>query len=73
MSFVKTNKSKINGLITGSDKGNLNIFSYPFNERILDQISVHAGEVTKIIISPDNRFLFSAGSDGTLFIFQIGE
>jgi len=30
---------------------------------------VHAGEVTKIIISPDNRFLFSAGTDGTLFVF----
>ena len=34
---------------------------------------MHAGEVTKIILSPDNRFLFSAGTDGSLFIFQIGE
>jgi WD40 repeat protein len=39
----------------------------------LDQVSVHGGEVTKIIVSPDNRFVFSAGSDGTLFIFQVSE
>jgi len=27
VSFIKTNKSKISGFVTGSDKGNLNIFS----------------------------------------------
>lgn len=73
VSFIKTNKSKVTGIVTGTDKGNLLIFAYPFYDRILDQISAHQGEVTKIIISPDNRFLFSAGSDGTLFIYQIGE
>ena len=34
--FVRTNKSKINGLVVGSEKGNLLIFSFPFYERILD-------------------------------------
>ena len=29
--------------------------------------------MTKIIISPDNRYLFSTGPDGCLFIFSIGE
>jgi WD40 repeat protein len=49
------------------------IFSYPFNEQVLDMINVHQGEVTKIIISPDNRYLFSTGSDGSIFIFSIGD
>ena len=40
---------------------------------LLDQITAHAGEVTKIMLSPDNRYLFSAGSDGTLFIFSVSE
>lgn len=34
--FLKTNKSKITGFITGSDKGNLFIFKYPFEETIVD-------------------------------------
>ena len=34
--FTKTIKSKVTGFVAGSDKGNLYIFSYPFNEVILD-------------------------------------
>lgn len=73
VSLVKTYKQKLNGLVAGTDKGTLLIFSYPLNDRVLDQISVHTGEVTKVIVSPDNRYVFSAGSDGTLFIFQVSE
>jgi hypothetical protein len=29
--------------------------------------------VTKLVISPDSRFLFSAGTDGIMFIFAISE
>ena len=36
VTFIKTNKSKVNGLVVGSEKGNLLIFSYPFYERVLD-------------------------------------
>jgi hypothetical protein len=68
------------GLIGGTDKGQLHIFAYPFTtpeapllSPLLDQISAHAGEITKIVISPDSRFLFSAGTDGTMFIFSISE
>lgn len=72
--YVRTNKSKVGALIAGSDKGNLSILNYTSNDpRILDTVTVHQGEVNKIIVSPDGRFLFSAGSDGSLFIFQIGE
>ena len=71
------------GLIGGTDKGSLHLFTYPFNldlgngvqlaSPLLEQITAHAGEVTKILLSPDNRYLFSAGTDGTLFIFQVSE
>lgn len=75
-------KQKITtGLIGGTDKGSLHLFTYPFNldlgngmqlgSPLLDQLTAHAGEVTKILLSPDNRYLFSAGTDGTLFIFQL--
>jgi WD40 repeat protein len=49
------------------------IFQNPFQERVIEKINAHAGEITKIILSPDNRFLFSAGTDGTLFIFSVSE
>lgn len=71
--FVKTVRQRISGFIAGNDKGSLNIFSYPFHDVVLDQITAHAGEVTKIIVSPDNRYVFSAGTDGCLFIYAVGE
>jgi len=40
---------------------------------LIDQLTAHAGEVTKLILSPDSRFLFSAGTDGSLFIYQVSE
>jgi hypothetical protein len=40
---------------------------------LVDQLTAHAGEVTKLILSPDSRFLFSAGTDGSLFIYQVSE
>lgn len=74
-SKVKT----VTGLIGGTDKGCLQIFAYPFTVEapltspLLEQLSVHAGEVKKIVISPDQKFLFSVGSDGSLFVFSISE
>ena len=74
------NKHRVTtGIIAGTDKGNIQIFAYPLavelplQSPLLDQITAHAGEITKIILSPDNRFLFSAGTDGSLFIFSVGE
>lgn len=34
---------------------------------------VHQGEVTKIRCSPDGRYVFSVGSDGSVFVFQVSE
>ena len=45
----------------------------PLMSPLLEQITVHAGEVTKIVLSPDSKYLFSVGTDGSLFIFSVGE
>lgn len=66
-------------MIAGTDKGALQLFAYPFTVEapltspLLEQLTVHAGEVNKIVISPDSKHLFSIGSDGSLFIFAISE
>ena len=38
-----------------------------------DSFNAHLGDVTKIIASPDGRFVFSAGSDGTVFVYSVTE
>ena len=36
-------------------------------------MNVHAGVVTKVIASPDYRYLFTTGADGSIFIFSLSE
>lgn len=36
-------------------------------------MSVHQGEITKIRCSPDGRFVFTCGADGSVFVFQVCE
>ena len=63
------------GFIAGNDKGALTSFTFPLNlnGKSVEQVNVHNGTVTKIITSPDFRYLFSTSSDGSIFIFQILE
>lgn len=35
----------------------------------LDSIAVHDGPVSKVRVSPDGMYAFSAGEDGTLFVY----
>ena len=73
--FVKppSATTKISGFITGNDKGSLTVFSYPLTDHVYDYVYAHNGEITKLIMSPDNRYLFSCGQDGCIFIYKIGE
>ena len=41
VSFIKTFKSKVTGFVTGNDKGGLSIFSYPFQDVVLDYVNAH--------------------------------
>ncbi len=38
-----------------------------------DQFNAHLGEVTKVLMSPDGRYVFSSGADGTVFVFSVTE
>jgi cilia- and flagella-associated protein 57 len=38
-----------------------------------DMFNAHLGEVTKILSSPDGRYVFSAGTDGTVFVYSVTE
>ena len=52
--FLRTQgRGRVSGFVAGSDRGALSIFPYPLGDTVLDQVTAHAGEVTKIVISPD--------------------
>lgn len=40
---------------------------------VFDSFNAHQGEVIKIMASPDGRYVFSAGADGTIFIYSVTE
>ena len=44
---------------------------YPFNKNKLFEIQAHAQGVSRIRISYDNQYLYTASFDGTLAVFQI--
>jgi len=37
----------------------------------LGKLNLHLGEVSKLLLSPDGKFVISAGHDGTIFIMTM--
>ncbi len=56
-------------LLCGTQNGRIEIFGLPlknthtdsFANRCLDSVSVHSGEVTKLKLSSDGKYVFSGG------------
>lgn len=63
--------SKDKVLFAGTDTGVVRVMSLPADGTVEDR-QVHSGAVTRMRISPDDQFLFTAGADGCLTIFAIG-
>jgi len=76
--LIKSFANNIENIIVGTDKGQIKIISLPpdVNADIeFDSFNAHAypSEVVKILTSPDGRYVFSAGSDGVLFVYSVTE
>jgi WD40 repeat protein len=37
----------------------------------MNRINLHHGEVSSVMISPDGKYLISAGADGTIFVMTM--
>jgi WD40 repeat protein len=37
----------------------------------LSKIKLHIGEISRILLSPDGKYIISAGVDGTIFMMSI--
>ena len=46
---------------------------YPFAEGGITKYNAHSGAVTCLISSADNKYVFSASEDGSLFIFKVSD
>jgi WD40 repeat protein len=57
------------GIIAGTNSGSIKVFPHIFTGIPFETIPAHDGEVTNIVISPDGRFVFTSGNDGSIFIF----
>ena len=66
---------KIQGVIAATDKGSVQVLNnynnFQFDEKF--EFIAHYGAVTQMAVSPDNQHLFTAGQDGSLMIWDIGE
>mmetsp|Transcript_14739 Transcript_14739/g.19982 ORF Transcript_14739/g.19982 Transcript_14739/m.19982 type:complete len:83 (+) Transcript_14739:33-281(+) len=63
----------LQGFALGSSTGEIKMLLHPYVDKGVSRFLSHKGNVTKLISSQDSRFLFSAGEDGTLFMYQIEE
>ena len=75
--MLKSFTNGIENLLVGTDRGEVKVFSPNYlthpSDAHFDSFSVHLGETIKLLSSPDGRFVFSAGSDGSLFVFSVTE
>jgi WD40 repeat protein len=76
--LVKSFTNNIESLVVGTEKGQIKVFGLPpyLNYDLnFDTFNAHAhpSEVVRILASPDGRYVFSAGSDGTLFVYAVTE
>lgn len=73
---MKSFANNIENLILGTDKGQIKVFGMPPNmqqEMHYDSFNAHLGEVTRILMSPDGRYVFTSGTDGVVFVFSVTE
>ena len=65
--------SSTRGILSATMNGSLDIYSHQGYNRIIEHITAHFGKITAMALSPDHRFLFTAGVDGAMFIFKVSE
>ncbi len=76
VAHMKSFTNGIENLIVGTDRGQIKVFGMPpylQGDLLFDSFNAHLGETVKILASPDGRFVFSCGGDGTVFVYSVTE
>ena len=61
------------GFASGTDEGQIQVLLHPYSEGGISRLLTHKGAVTRVMTTLDSKVLFSAGEDGTLFIYHVSE
>lgn len=61
------------GLIGGTTQGFLALFQGHFETQPYELIPSHMDEIISVIVSPDGKYIFTAGKDQCILIYQVQE
>ncbi|OMJ86865.1 hypothetical protein SteCoe_11496 [Stentor coeruleus] len=59
--------------IASTTEGSVLLFGNTLSNEWDEEIITHQGLITKLKASPDGKYVFSAGEDGSIFIFKVDE
>ena len=69
--MLHSGKAFFTGVNEPNKPGSVQVVMYPFTRAEILERQAHAQMVNRIRISYDNKFLYTAGADGSLAVFQI--
>eukprot|EP00831_Metopus_contortus_P050076 TRINITY_DN4199_c0_g1_i4.p1 TRINITY_DN4199_c0_g1~~TRINITY_DN4199_c0_g1_i4.p1 ORF type:complete len:606 (+),score=158.76 TRINITY_DN4199_c0_g1_i4:156-1973(+) len=55
----------------GTNTGLVRLYEYPNTGRQYFELNMHSAPVSKLLISPNKRFVFSCGEDGVIFLYDL--
>lgn len=73
MCHIRSKKYDVSALAVGTQNGYINVLPFPFDNAIWDVLRSHRGEITHLNFSKETNLIFSAGTDGNLFIYCLHE
>jgi hypothetical protein len=56
------------GIAESNRPGGIHLIKYPFEK--VGEVQAHSSQVERLAMSHDNKWLFSAGNDGSLCVFK---
>ena len=72
--FLRMDRTRqLRGFAMGNNLGEIKTVLHPYQDKGISRALSHKGTVTRLLSTQDSRFLFSAGEDGTLFIYHVEE
>ena len=72
--FLRMNRGRmLQGFAMGNSAGEVKMLLHPYQDKGVSRFLSHKGIVTKLVATQDSRFIFSAGEDGVLYMYQVEE
>ncbi len=53
------------------NSGSIRISTYPFQQEGVIELQMHSAPVARLAVTHDHKYLFSAGEDGVLIIYEL--